>query len=53
MYDQASDELIFTVNTGDSDEFSESEHDNTDSEYWISLFMMIKLFLQYFYSNHL
>jgi hypothetical protein len=48
MYDQASDELIFTVNTGDSDGFSESEHDNTDSEYWISLFMMIKLFLQYF-----
>jgi hypothetical protein len=48
MYDQASDELIFTVNTGDSDEFSESEHNNIDSEYWISLFMMIKLFLQYF-----
>jgi hypothetical protein len=48
MYDQASDELIFTVNTGDSHEFSESEHDNTDSEYSISLFIMIKLFLQYF-----
>jgi hypothetical protein len=48
MFDQAFDELIFTVNTGDSDEFSESEHDNTDSEYWISLFIMIKLFLQYF-----
>jgi hypothetical protein len=41
MFDQASDELIFTVNTGDSGEFSESEHDNTDSEYWISPFIMV------------